>query len=100
MNTVDGFPIDGFNFLSDIPKPELNPWSIGKVVKIEVADFYFNPRWIEWKGKREWVADFELFTMLIASWIKGDKWGNSKPMTKEQALDEYFEMAAYTPNNP
>lgn len=96
MKTIDGFPIqNGFDWLPDTPDPAINQWSYGKVVKVDVADFYFNPRWITWKGMKEWVCDYELFTMLIASWIKGDKWGNSKPMTKEEALDLYFEMGTF-----
>ncbi len=90
--TIDGFPLqDGFNFLPSTPV-EGNEWSNGKTVKVEVMDFYFNPRWVTWKGVKTWVADFELFTMIISQWIKGDKWDNSKARTKEQALDEYFEM--------
>lgn len=100
MQTVDGFPVqDGFDWLPGKPDLSFNQWSYGKVVKLEVMDFYFNPRWITWKGAKTWVADFELFTMLISSWLKGDRWSNSKAMTKEEALDEYFEMAAATPKH-
>jgi hypothetical protein len=95
MKTVDGFAIqDGFNFLSDIPKPELNPWCAGKIVKIEVADFYMNPRWVTWKSRKMWVADYEFFVMLLKSWIKPPKIPgvHQKGMTKEEALDLMFEM--------
>ncbi len=92
MKTIDGFPIhNGFNFLPDSPDSG-NEWSNDKVIKIGVMDFYRNPRWIIWKDEKIWVADFELFTMIIAQWIKGDKWGSNKSRTKEQALDEYFEI--------
>lgn len=95
MKTVDGFAIqDGFNFLSDISKPELNPWSIGKAVKIEVADFYMNPRWVAWKGRKMWVADYEFFVMLLKSWIQPPKYALYQPkgMSKDEALELMFEM--------
>ncbi len=49
-------------------------------------DFYMNPATLKWKGKTTWVADIELFNMLIASWMKKEGW------SKKQAYDEYFEM--------
>lgn len=44
------------------------------------------PTKITWKGKTVTVYDFEFFKMLIQDWITCDK------LTKEQALDQFFEM--------
>lgn len=105
MKTVDGFPVqDGFNFLSDIPKPELNPWSIGKVVKVEVwyDDWYFNyihgkyRRSVTWKGQTIVVDDYDWFTALVKQSMDNKFY----PKTKEQALDEYFEIHNYIANHP
>lgn len=63
----------------------LNQWSKNKKLKIEVLDFYFNPRDVSWKGKTIHTCDYELFTMMVKQWI-------SDGMTKEEALDLMFEM--------
>lgn len=93
MKTVDGFKIapSSMNWLPHTADITLNEWTRGKTIKIDVADFYFNPRWVEWKGERQWVADYEMFIMMIGAWVKGDKYG-SKGMTKEEALDLSFEI--------
>jgi hypothetical protein len=49
-------------------------------------DFYLNPATIKWKGKSVWIADLELFNMLIEDWRKRYKW------SKSQAYDEFFDM--------
>ncbi|UOF77996.1 hypothetical protein [Caudoviricetes sp.] len=53
--------------------------------KIEVRDFYLDFRDVQWKGQIANV-EYELFCMLISDWMKRYKW------TKEQALDEFFEI--------
>lgn len=91
--TVDGFPVqNSISFLPDKPDPSLNEWSIGKTIKILVADFYFNPRWVTWKDQKMWVADYEFFTMMIKQWVTGNPREGRQPMTKEEALDLVFEM--------
>lgn len=69
----------------------MNEWSNGKVIKIEVNDFYFNPKWVTHKGKKMWVADLELFLMMIKQWCTGTKLNPG--MKKEEALDLAFEMS-------
>lgn len=98
--TVDGFPITNtISFLPDVPDPELNPWSVGKTIKIEVwyDDYWYNlkagkyRRTITWKGQTETVEDYDWFCAIIKQWMD-DKWF---PKTKEEALDLWFEMSAY-----
>ncbi len=45
-----------------------------------------NPATLTWRGKKTWVADIELFNMLIEDWRKRYKW------SKKQAYDEFFDM--------
>ena len=61
--------------------------SSSKPTKIPVRDFYLNPATIKWKGKSVWIADLELFNMLIEDWRKRYKW------SKSQAYDEFFDMS-------
>ena len=63
----------------------LNKWSHGTVRRIEIQDFYFDMRTVQWKGQTINV-EYELFTMLIKQWMTDKNW------TKEQALDEFFDM--------
>lgn len=57
-----------------------------------VKKVFATPGWepkatvVKWKGKSTTVYDFEFFKMLIQDWIKRDK------ITKEEALDNFFEM--------
>lgn len=44
------------------------------------------PRVLTWKGKTTTVYDYELFVGIIKDWIKRDG------ITKEEALDNFFEM--------
>lgn len=57
----------------------------GVARKIEVCDFYFDMRDVQWKGQTINV-EYELFQMLIKQWMTDNNW------TKEQALDEFFQM--------
>lgn len=88
VRTVDGFPINSFNFLPDIIEPPINQWSQGKVIKIDVDDGLYRPtiKVVEWKDKKTTVYDYELFVGLIQDWMKREKW------SKNKALDEFFEM--------
>lgn len=70
----------------DVTDVALNEWSRNKTKKIAVLDFYFNPCDVQWKGKVIWVADFEFFTMMVKDWMVRYK------QTKEQVLDDMFEM--------
>ena len=90
LKTVDGFPIQGVDFSPDKADPAINKWSWGKTVKVGVADFYFNPRVVEWRGKTMRVVDYELWYMLIDGLIKGSKWRLG--MTEEEALDLAFDI--------
>lgn len=92
--TVDGFPIqNNINFLPTKPDLEMNKWSFGKTVKIRVADFYLNPRWVVWKGMKIQVADYGFFVMVLKSWIAGNARESRAPMSKEEALDFMFEVS-------
>lgn len=106
--TVDGFPIENtINFLPNKPDPSLNEWSYGKTVKIAVLDFWFNMRWVHWKGEAIYV-EFDLFKMMIRDWVRGCTEAESKmggihkrdPMTKEEALDLAFEMSHFGGDPP
>lgn len=66
-----------------------NPWSNGKTKKIEVLDFFFNMRDVQWKGK-VLTVEYDLFMGLVQQMMKGNL--VAPPMTKEEALDEIFEM--------
>lgn len=63
----------------------INQWSYGKVLVVEVKDYYLNPKTINWRGRVARVADYEMFATMVASWVKGDKVNN--PMSKDDALD-------------
>ena len=63
----------------------MNEWSNGKTIKIDVADFYLNPRTVTWQGRSVVVRDYGLFTGIIKQWMGEMKW------TKQQALDNYFQ---------
>lgn len=99
--TVDGFPIQRgeVNWFAAEIDPNANAWSFGKTVRIEVwyADYYYNlihgkyARSITWKGKTTRVIDYEWFASMINSWVN-DKFF---PMTKDEALDLFFEMDEY-----
>lgn len=65
-------------------KSGLNTWSNGKVKKIEVLDFFFNMKDVQWKGKVQTV-EYDLMTMLIKQWM-------SEGMSREQALDLMFDI--------
>lgn len=67
-------------------KSGLNGWTNNVVKKIEVKDFWLNPKEVTWKGQKTEVADYEFFVMLIQDWMNRYQW------TKEQALDEFFSM--------
>ena len=69
--------------MSPSSKNGLNTWSNNATKKIEINDFYFNMRDVQWKGQTANV-EYDLFTMLIKQWI-GDG------MTKEEALDLFFD---------
>lgn len=89
MKSIDGFPVlTTINFLPSEPDPEINAWSYGKVTKIYPKDFYFTPRNIAWKGQDVRVGDYDLFIMMIGQWMKVNG------LTKDDALNEYFEMAS------
>lgn len=93
--TLDGIPAnDTVSFLSDIPNPLHNAWSYGKQTKIIIMDFWINPKNITWKGKTIRVEDYHFFTMVIAQWMSGTHSPLAEPMTKEAALDLFFEMEA------
>lgn len=66
--------------------PNFNQWSKNKVKKIEIVDFYFDMRDVQWKGK-VLTVEYELFTMLIKDWMDRNQW------SKERALDEFFELS-------
>lgn len=90
--TLDGLPThDSINFLPTL-SPELNPWCLGKTIKIPVADFYFNPREVTHAGKKMRVADYGLFLGMIKDWVKGDRYRGG--ITKEEALDFAFSAGA------
>lgn len=72
--------------LSKSSYQNLNQWS-KTPKKIEVCDYYLNPRDVKWKGQTIHVADYELFLMLVKDWMVRYGW------TKEQALDEMFAMS-------
>ena len=81
--------IDGFWFEKtrlEQPASKINVWSYYGVTNITVADFFMNPSWVHWKGTNLWVADYELFVMLIKQWV-------SNGMTKDEALDLFFEAS-------
>lgn len=94
--TTDGFLINRAAPLPPVP-PGLNEWSSWVPVKVVVMDFYINPAWVKWRGQETWVADYELFTMLIRQWMTGSVY--SSALTKEAALDLFFEMAQYGEGN-
>lgn len=70
----------------------VNAWSHGKIKKIKVVDFFFNFRDIVWKDKVLEV-EYDLFTGLIKQWI-------TEGMSKEQAIDLFFEMSEFGENPP
>lgn len=99
MLTTDGFPVQNrLSFLADA-YAGINEWSYGKTIKVLVADFYFNPRWITWRGEKMWVGDYGLFTGMIADWVKGNAREGRTPMTKDEALDLVFEIGRSTPHD-
>lgn len=51
-----------------------------------VPELQLKPRVLKWKGKTVTVYDFELFKGIITDWMKRDG------ITKEEALDEFFDM--------
>ena len=62
----------------------MNEWSNNKTIKIEVLDFYLNPRTVTWQGQSVRVGDFDLFTGIIKQWMEEMKW------SKQRAISEYF----------
>jgi hypothetical protein len=62
----------------------VNEWSTGKVIHVEIKDFFLNFRDVQWKGKSIHV-EYDLFLMMIRQWMDGG-------MTKEEALDLAFDM--------
>lgn len=75
--------IDGVRELLGVEKTALE-----KVQEVfpGAEEIELKPRKITWKGKTTIVYDYELFVMMIKDWIKRDN------ITKEQALDLFFEM--------
>lgn len=61
-------PVEKVREVFGVPEPELKP------------------KELTWKGKTVTVYDYEFFVMLIKDWRK--RYG----YTKEQALDEFFDM--------
>lgn len=97
MLTVDGFPIQStISFLPSKPDPALNAWSQGKTLQVEVwyGDYWPNfihgkyAKNVTWKGKTIRVMDYGWFVDLIKQWCDNKFY----PMTREQAIDLYFEM--------
>ena len=62
----------------------MNEWSNNRTIKIEVIDFYLNPRTVTWQGQSVRVGDFDLFTGIIKQWMEEMKW------SKQRAISEYF----------
>ena len=88
--TTDGFPIDdSISFLDDV-YPGLNEWSKGRTISVEVEDFFMNPRTVNWAGKNMWVADYDLFMMMVKDWMSGTKLNPG--MTKKEALNLMFDI--------
>lgn len=93
QTTLDGLPVQrGICFLADI-YTGINEWSAGKTTKITVLDFYINMHSVTSKGRTA-IVEVDLFKGMVAQWMKGDRWGNVKPMSREEALDQAFEMMA------
>lgn len=104
LTTTDGFPIaDRISFLPDEPDPTINQWSYGKTLTVEVwyDDYWQNfkngkyRRSVTWKGRTEIVQDYGWFCAIIKQWMEHKFY----PLTKEQALDQWFEMSAFIPAN-
>lgn len=104
LKTVDGFPIpDRINWLPDTPDPSLNQWSYGKTITVEVwyGDYWPNyihgkySRTIQWKGQIDTVGDYQWFCNIIKQWMNNKFY----PLTKEQAIDLWFEMRPYARSN-
>ena len=99
--TVDGFPIQKgeVNWFAEEIDPNANAWSFGKTTKIEVwyVDYYYNlihgkyARNVTWKGETVRVIDYDWFLSQIKQRVE-DKFF---PVSKEQALDDWFEMNKY-----
>lgn len=81
---IDDFSTPRTTTLLSSSKSGLNTWSNGKVKKIEVLDFFFNMKDVQWKGKVQTV-EYDLMTMLIKQWM-------SEGMSREQALDLMFDI--------
>lgn len=98
--TVDGFPITNtIDFLPDKPDPDINQWSYGKTIKVEVwgdewYEFLHNrfAKRVTWKGVTVWTKDYQWFMDLVKQSIENKFY----PKTKEQALDEMFEMELWS----
>lgn len=61
-----------------------NPWSMGKTKKIEVLDFFFNMRIVQWKGVVQTV-EYDLMMMMLKQW-------RADGMSREEALDLMFDI--------
>lgn len=99
--TLDGFIArSSISFLSD--STELNEWSHGKQVAIEVHDFYLcmHPFKIVWKGKTYTVPDYEMFLATIQQWMKNGYGLFSKPRPRDEVLEEYFSITDWIEEHP
>lgn len=65
------------------------PDPLVKVKEVFEIEEEWKPTVLTWKGRTVTVWDFELFKMMIKQWMKESGW------TKQQALDEFFEMTEF-----
>lgn len=100
-SSVDGFVLQkGTNKLPKAADLSINTWSNWGTLKIPVLLDGMKPARVTHKGKTLQVFDYKFFVDLIRDWMRGKTEAEASmpgtigmtPMTKEQALDLYFEI--------